>query len=70
MKLSSALAAVALAAAPVCASAWGPNPSFDCAMRKLAYAYGKQVRAAAPCAPAGARVSAMAVRSAGMPAPR
>jgi len=43
MKLSSALAAVALAAAPVCASAWGPNPSFDCAMRKLAYAYGKQL---------------------------
>ena len=25
------------------ASAWGPVPSFDCAMRKLAYQYGKQL---------------------------
>ena len=25
------------------ASAWGPVPSFDCAMRKLAYKYGKQL---------------------------
>merc|ERR1719174_205941 len=25
------------------ASAWGPSPSFDCAMRKLAYKYGKQL---------------------------
>ena len=25
------------------ATAWGPSPSFDCAMRKLAYKYGKQL---------------------------
>ena len=24
-------------------SGWGPSPSFDCAMRKLAYTYGKQL---------------------------
>jgi hypothetical protein len=25
------------------AAAWGPSPTFDCAMRKLAYTYGKQL---------------------------
>ena len=27
----------------VSATSWGPSPTFDCAMRKLAYTYGKQL---------------------------
>ena len=35
--------ASSLFAAAAAQSGWGPSPSFDCAMRKLAYTYGKQL---------------------------